>query len=258
MQLSHAELARDAALWFVAFVCLHFICRWLSAVCSTTFSTLSAPDKAYWAASAVSTANALIVASVAINAFCFTEPGFFVLSNDLYRMQPHVPLWAGFFLGYLAADLLATIVHWKSWSGVEANAVHHSLAIVAYWQIVTGGFGHFHALTGWLLESTTPLVNQRWFFAKAGWDGTLIYKLNGLMVVLMWLVLRILVYGWGLTQRATFQVAELDTFRTVTIYTVFVGGWALQWMWGYKLFRGLLKALGIAGNTGTKPVRASE
>ena len=74
--------------------------------------------------------------------------------------------------------------------------------------------------------------------------------------MLAWLVLRIVIYGWGLMQRASRQVAELDAFSAVIMYGAFAGGYLLQWfIWGYKLLRGLLKVLGLLGE---KPVKAKE
>ena len=90
--------------------------------------------------------------------------------------MPELESWGGFFLGYFVADQLGNAYWWREWSGVEATTVHHVIGMVAYWRVLTGGFCHFHALCGWLLEATTPFVNQRWFFAKAGWSGTLAYK----------------------------------------------------------------------------------
>lgn len=88
--------------------------------------------------------------------------------------MPELESWGGFFLGYFVADQLGNAYWWREWSGVEATTVHHVIGMVAYWRVLTGGFCHF--LCGWLLEATTPFVNQRWFFAKAGWSGTLAYK----------------------------------------------------------------------------------
>eukprot|EP00966_Prymnesium_polylepis_P258579 5972483-Prymnesium_polylepis.1 len=43
--LSHAEMARESALWTAAFIGLHIICRWLSQLLFPTYTQLSAPDK---------------------------------------------------------------------------------------------------------------------------------------------------------------------------------------------------------------------
>lgn len=75
--------------------------------------------------------------------------------------MPELESWGGFFLGYFVADQLGNAYWWREWSGVEATTVHHVIGMVAYWRVLTGGFCHFHALCGWLLEATTPFVNQR-------------------------------------------------------------------------------------------------
>ncbi|EOD09218.1 hypothetical protein EMIHUDRAFT_216558 [Emiliania huxleyi CCMP1516] len=175
----HSELARETIAYTAGFLVLHFVCRTLSHYASPTFRRCSPSDKAYWAASMVSTVNAL---------------------GNAY--------W------------------WREWSGVEATTVHHVIGMVAYWRVLTGGFCHFHALCGWLLEATTPFA------------------------------LRILLFGWALSQRASEQVAELDAPNAAIMYFAFAGGYLLQWFWGYKLLRGLLKALGVVGKSGTRDAKA--
>ena len=254
MALTHGELARGTAAYTAAFIGLHVLCRALSRY-SPAYSRLSPPDKAYWAASMVSTVNAVAVASIALQAFV-TEPGMTALADDLYATVPQLESWGSFFLGYFVADLLGNAYYWREWSGVEATTLHHAMGIIYFWQVLTGGFGHFHALCGWLLEATTPFVNLRWFLAKAGWSGTPVYKANGCVLVLGWLALRILFYGWALSQRASMQVMQLDAANAAIMYSGFAGGYLLQWFWGYKLLRGLLKALGFIGKSSTREAKA--
>ena len=64
----HSELARETIAYTAAFLVLHFVCRTLSHYASPTFRRCSPSDKAYWAASMVSTVNAVAVAAVAIQA----------------------------------------------------------------------------------------------------------------------------------------------------------------------------------------------
>lgn len=90
---------------------------------------------------------------------------------------------------------------------------------------------------------TTPFVNQRWFFAQAGISG-LIYQLNGIVLCTLWLLLRIMFCAWTVFTPATRTLFGLEGWRSKTMMACFCGGYALQWFWGYKLFRGLLKALG--------------
>jgi len=55
---------------------------------------------------------------------------------------------------------------------------------------------------------------------------------------------------------ASEQVAELDAPNAAIMYFAFAGGYLLQWFWGYKLLRGLLKALGVVGKSGTRDAKA--
>ena len=51
-------------------------------------------------------------------------------------------------------------------------------------------------------------------------------------------------------------MAELDAPNAAIMYFAFAGGYLLQWFWGYNLLRGLLKALGVVGKSGTRDAKA--
>uniref|UniRef100_A0A7S2GE23 TLC domain-containing protein n=1 Tax=Haptolina brevifila TaxID=156173 RepID=A0A7S2GE23_9EUKA len=142
---------------------------------------------------------------------------------------------------------MANLWHWNEWSGGTANVIHHIIAIILYAQILEGGYGHYMGISAWLLEATTPFINQRWFFAMSKMDHGLVYKINGALMVLLWLLLRIIFCGWGFTAPGTVQIAQLPAPRAISMYFGFFGGYLLQWFWGYKLLRGLLKVLGVIG-----------
>lgn len=206
--------------------------------------------QAYWSASVVSTVHAVVITSVSIKTLV-GGPGMSVQFSDIYTVCPDVLTWGPFFMGYLVCDLLLTFKHWNHWGGGGANVMHHIFALIAWWQIMEGGYSHIHAASAWLLEMTTPFVNQRWFFAKAGVDGA-VYTANGVMLILLWLLLRILFMGWAFTTKSTLQILELESWRAVSMTTLFGGGYLLQWFWGYKLLRGMLKALGFISGKGKK------
>lgn len=107
----------------------------------------------------ISTFNALVLSFVALKVF-IVDPGITVMSSSLYAASPEAVAWTPFFLGYLTCDALCTIWYWKQWSayGNGATLVHHTIGSFAFWQLVVGGYGHFHALSCFLL-SDHPLSN---------------------------------------------------------------------------------------------------
>jgi len=240
-QFSNTQLAWIVFLWALAFLALHAAFRALSACCFSTYRRLSLADRAYWAGSLVSTTHAIIVVVASVQGLA-GEPGMWALRADLYA-ESEQTLWGGpLFMGYIIADLAVCTVYGI---GGMANTIHHTIAIGLFWQILEGGYGHWHVIAAWLLEASTPFVNFRWMLSKAGMDSGPAYMINGSLMALLWLLLRIIFCGWGLVSPASYQLLELSAPRAISMYVGFFGGYLLQWFWGYKILLGLLKVMGI-------------
>ena len=58
----------------------------------------------------------------------------------------------------------------------------------------------------------------RWMLSKAGMDSGPAYMINGILMALLWLLLRIIFCGWGLVSPASYQLLELSAPRAISMY----------------------------------------
>jgi hypothetical protein len=108
-----------------------------------------------------------------------------------------------------------------------------------------GGFAHSVAICAMLTEATTPFINQRFFFDKAGMKSGSLYLVNGLLMTVLWFILRVLMFGW-LGWRLFLMregIMALPFVHRAVALSSYVVGYALQLFWFDKILRGALKAL---------------
>lgn len=268
--LTHAELGWAVAEWFGWWSLILIACYGVSHQCFPSFRKLDAgndvkgatkrtEEKLWWAASMMSTIHATYVSYVALSQY-FTEGGIEQPANfreDLWGTSSVVIEYGPVFLGYIFLDTALTFKCWNTWPGAGANVIHHACCIGAFWQSITGGYGHFYCMYAWVFEVTTPFINQRWFFDKSGMKGGLLFKINGLLMVFLWIILRICVFGYCMVVGPWQQMlaeagGRLEMWRCVSMLTIQVAGYALQWMWGYKILKGAMKAVGLIKPTPAK------
>jgi len=92
-------------------------------------------------------------------------------------------------VGYLAYDLLVVVAHKNLWD--KGTFLHHSVGIACFCVVMSYNIAHFVANLWYITEATTPFVNQRWFFDKTGLRTSVLYVINGFIMWLGFLVLRI-------------------------------------------------------------------
>ena len=111
--------------------------------------------------------------------------------------------------------------------------------------------GHIFGMCAVLMETTTPFVNQRWFFAQSGIKSGVLYLVNGLVMTVLWFLLRILVFFWLGTRLFAMreQVFSVPLYKSGFILFSYAGGFSLQIFWFRKILKGALKAVGIGGGS---------
>jgi hypothetical protein len=78
-------------------------------------------------------------------------------------------------------------------------------------------------------------------------------------MVFLWIILRIFLYGYCLVAGPWRQtVAELDGWRSISLLSVQVVGYGLQWMWGIKIVKGAMKAVGLTKPASVKAEKQSQ
>lgn len=149
------------------------------------------------------------------------------------------------FISWLCSDLAMSAYYNTQWPGWVPNLLHHATGIFCWYLMTEGKFAHSIALCAMLTEATTPFVNQRFFFDKAGMKASALYVANGLAMTLLWFLLRVLLFGWlGVRlyqmRASLWALPPLHFCAAVFSYAV---GYALQLYWFAKIAKGALKVL---------------
>lgn len=234
---------------------VYLACGFLSDRLFSSYPKLSAPDKAYWKASMVSTLHACYNVARAFSASkklqIWTTDDFFAVCDE----SSHVNR---VFVMYLAFDLTNTFRYTKAWAGWKEMLLHHVLAILTWTLMEINDMGHVFGMCGVIMEATTPFVNQRWFFAVSGTPKSgYLYIMNGLIITVLWFLLRILLFFW-LGVRLYFmreQVLSMHWAVSSLLLFSWAGGFALQILWFRKILKGALKAVGIGGSGSSSEVK---
>jgi hypothetical protein len=157
--------------------------------------------------------------------------------------------------GYLASDLILVLIHGKQWSNYIPNLFHHGFGVycfvlLSYQRAYVG-----YCVIGCTLEVTTPFVNLRYFLSESGMKSHWLYALNGFLICLSWLVVRIVMYGYAVFCQVSEYSKIIGSVSPEAAFALFIStgiGYVLQLMWGYKIFNGAYKLLFPSSKATTK------
>jgi len=237
------KLVRGSGVYFLFFHGCYWSCRGFFAHGFETFRKIERDKRGYWCSSMVSSFHAALIC--ALSAQILWKDPRLIMPDDFFFATPESRRVLQVFLGYIWSDLMLTLYYRKRWPGWMENIFHH-LCIMATWSIfILTGCGQAVATVSHLCELTTPFVNQRWFLAEAGMKSTSTYFYNGIAMLVLWFVTRILLYSWaGLYLfKCLPQLQTLGTPATSVVISCYMAGLTLQYFWFYKIVRGALKSL---------------
>lgn len=199
-----------------------------------------------WDARLPSTVHALVITAATIYLSIFSS--VFGEAGDrpfIPRTSPLSEAALGFSLGYFFTDLLLMLYHFPVLGGVEMG-LHHLVALTSIAAAVFQGEGHAYTLALLATECTTPLVNLRYLLEKGGWREHAVYRVNGVALLVSWLVARILLFfkffhHVAAHQRELSLVAPLSRWLLYLVPpTLFI----LNMVWFFKICKGALKMFG--------------
>ena len=227
--------AQSAAPYVLFFLACFVACSF------TAPKKLDQPTAHYWASSIVSTIHGAIIVPLAYEAMV---P--FWWSNDLRLTTEASKRCLDIFIGFTLADCGPLLWNRKAWPGVNVYFWHHGSALL-YWGL-SRARGQTHAVAVGLLlcEATAPFTNGRWFLSELNMKDGLLYIVNGAMMMISFLFLRIILFGWLLFRNMVILNGELLSLPYTTIAVTlfgFVVGYPMQWLWFSKIVQGLLKLL---------------
>lgn len=248
--------------FFLLWQVLYWAILFISPHVSSAFPRLDDEkgEKGYWAASLVSTVHAVVIVFVCILAF-WQEPSLFY-SSDFFLQTPSSLLAMRIFLGYIVSDTVISLYYNSRWSGWIANGIHHFCVGLVWSQALLGEYTHGVAVVLMTMEITTPCVNLRWFLTKMNENNGMLYLVNGIAMVVMWFIFRIVGYifaAWLLyNQREGLLSEKIPILNRVVFLGTFSIGFMLMVFWFYKMVAGALKVLRKSADDAEKEPLAEE
>ncbi|KAK9822718.1 hypothetical protein WJX81_008315 [Elliptochloris bilobata] len=144
------------------------------------------------------------------------------------------------FLGYLMYDLTSMLWHFKE-LGDPTAIIHHVIFASMSAYVLAHSIMAFPFAWLAFCEISTPSVNLRWHLAvtdhKDGW----LYLYNGMLLLALFFVSRVLLYGSGLLHLATLRdvwAGPKANPNDKWVVAAFVAGYILNLYW----FRAIAKA----------------
>jgi hypothetical protein len=131
--------------------------------------------------------------------------------------------------------------------------LHHIVVFISYTDLNAQRLAHNLVLMCLLLEATTPFVNCRWFLSQMGLKNTKIYLVNGLVMTVGWLLVRVVLGAYiGISiWRMRDQLVSVPWFsKWISIIGFYLIGYFLQWFWFVKIIQGAMKTLRPKKKTG--------
>ncbi|KAF0978797.1 hypothetical protein FDP41_001867 [Naegleria fowleri] len=213
------------------------------------YKTLSKRDQNEYESRVISSLHSFVVAFGGI-AILFNDHVFLYDWNITHRSLATECLFY-FSTGYMLIDLMFVLYYYPQIGGIEM-VIHHVFVSTGQICLVECQIGEVLGVWVTQTEHTTFFINMRWFLDKAGMKDCSIYIFNGLMMWLVWFLVRIgyavfnvvfFVRKWDewmklIEERGTYGMFH---FVFLTIQCVNLG--YLNVMWFTKLTRGVIKAL---------------
>eukprot|EP00045_Choanoeca_perplexa_P004319 m.37478 g.37478 ORF g.37478 m.37478 type:complete len:293 (-) comp12507_c0_seq1:49-927(-) len=228
-----------------------FIAQWvLIAVISAildrikVYKSLAWQDKVHWCACLVGTAHAIVTGLGSLrvvygtDAFAATRVAFSPLQN----------VYTAWSIGYFAYDLIicGTMVFFKPGYVSNLMLTHHAMAIFAFSYSLLHPV-HWTIAVVLATELSTPFVNSRTIIGTCAGKDSLLYKVNGMLIMISFFVMRVLHGGillwYGLISDWNELKAAVPTIPVVTLYVVAFLITSLNLYWFAKIVRGVARVL---------------
>ncbi|KAJ8627615.1 hypothetical protein MRB53_020922 [Persea americana] len=160
-----------------------------------SYAGLNKIQRIEWNNRGISTIHAFFIAVMSVYLVFFSG----IYSDDrlaglvVFRSSPLSAFTLGVSLGYFMADLAMMFWFYPSLGGLE-YVLHHLLSVVSIAYSMLSGEGQFYTYMVLISETTTPVINLRWYLDTAGMKRSNMYFLNGVVMFFAWLVARIILF----------------------------------------------------------------
>ncbi|XP_078571533.1 TLC domain-containing protein 4-B-like [Branchiostoma floridae x Branchiostoma japonicum] len=164
--------------------------------------------------------------------------------DDPWFQTPIVVYTTCICLGYTAADnlMIATHVPLRDWKMV----LHHSIAVWACHNVIAGPTLQYFVNLTLLTELSTPFVNMRLILHTLGHRHSLLYKVNGVAMLVVFFLCRVVtvpIQFGALRHMKTGEVYKLGTGALINISVLTPIMCVLNIFWFIKMCKGAYRVL---------------
>jgi len=219
-----------------------------------SYKTMNSGMQAEWNSRVVSNIHALITAQGAARAMLW-DPVYHS-SNYTFGMSDLMQFYLAFSTGYFLYDFFIIHIHASTGLWDVATFLHHIIAIISNTAVLLSGEAEYFLGFFLFTEVTTPFINQRWFCSVTNMRESTLYMVNGMLMFLGWMVVRVVVMSYMMW----LIISERQTgFHKMTLPMQMIAfpslslAWLLNIYWGYLIGKGFVKA--VLGTGGSAPVK---
>ncbi|XP_051134420.1 uncharacterized protein LOC127253731 [Andrographis paniculata] len=212
------------------------------------YRKLNRKEKLEWNNRGFSTFHAIVAATGSLYLLFLSD--LFSQADDeliINRTSPLSDTLLGVSIGYFLSDLAMIFYHYPALGGVE-YVIHHVLSLCAIIQSLISGQAQFYILLVLFTESTTPLVNLRWYLDISGRKSSKTYIYNGVALFFGWLAARIILFVFFFYHMFVYfdQVKLVYPLGFYSLLVVPPAMAAMNVFWFWKIARGMVKTLSKA------------
>ncbi|KQK05458.1 hypothetical protein BRADI_2g20150v3 [Brachypodium distachyon] len=219
--------------------------RFISSFHYKGYASLSKMQKIEWNNRGMSTVHAIFITVMSVYLVFFS--GLFSDQLDgpvTFRSSSLSNFTLGVSIGYFITDIAMIYWLYPSLGGME-YVIHHMLSLTSAVYAMLFGEAQVYIYMALISETTTPGINLRWFLDIAGMKNSKAYLVNGVAMVVTWLVARIILFMYLFYHMFVHydQIKQMDTFGYVLVFTAPTVLFVMNMAWFSKILRGLKKTM---------------
>lgn len=209
------------------------------------YASLNKMQKIEWNNRGMSTVHAIFITVMSVYLVFFS--GLF--SDELdgpvtVRSSSLSSFTLGVSIGYFITDIAMIYWLYPALGGME-YIIHHMLSLMSTMYAMLSGEAHVYIYMGLITETTTPGINLRWFLDVAGMKNSKAYLVNGVAMVVTWLVARIILFMYLFYHMFVHydQIKKMNTFGYFLVLIAPCIIFVMNVLWFSKILKGLKKTM---------------
>lgn len=209
------------------------------------YASLNNMQKIEWNNRGMSTVHAIFITVMSVYLVFFS--GMFSDQLDgpvTVRSSSLSSFTLGVSIGYFITDIAMIYWLYPALGGME-YVIHHMLSLMSTMYAMLSGEAHVYIYMGLITETTTPGINLRWFLDVAGMKNSKAYLVNGVAMVVTWLVARIILFMYLFYHMFVHydQIKKMNTFGYFLVLIAPCIIFVMNVLWFSKILKGLKKTM---------------